>query len=52
MSVARLEKSLRLASPAIIGRIEGDRYILDPRTIQEGQAEIISTTLERVLLKK
>jgi L-seryl-tRNA(Ser) seleniumtransferase len=52
MSVAKLERSLRLSSPPIIGRIEGDRYILDPRTIQTGQDEIISTTLEKILLKK
>jgi L-seryl-tRNA(Ser) seleniumtransferase len=52
MSVARLEQSLRNASPAIIGRIEGDRYILDPRTLQTGQDEIISITLGKILLKK
>ena len=52
MSVAKLERSLRMSSPAIIGRIEGDRYILDPRTIQTGQEKIISKTLERILLKK
>jgi L-seryl-tRNA(Ser) seleniumtransferase len=52
MSVAHLEKSLRQASPAIIGRIEGDRYIIDPRTIQTGQDEIISKTLGDILLKK
>ncbi len=52
MSVAHLEKSLRQASPAIIGRIEGDRYIIDPRTIQTGQDEIISKTLGKILLKK
>lgn len=52
MSVAHLEKSLRQASPAIIGRIEGDRYIIDPRTIQTGQEEIISKNLGEILLKK
>ncbi|MCP4718240.1 MAG: L-seryl-tRNA(Sec) selenium transferase [Desulfobacteraceae bacterium] len=52
MSVAKLERSLRMSSPAIIGRIEGDRYILDPRTIQTGQEKIISKTLEKILLKK
>ncbi len=52
MSVAKLERGLRLSSPAIIGRIEGDRYIIDPRTIQTGQEEIISKTLEKILLKK
>jgi len=52
MSVAKLERSLRLSSPPIIGRIEGDRYILDPRTIQTGQEEILLKTLEKILLKK
>ncbi|MCP3941853.1 MAG: L-seryl-tRNA(Sec) selenium transferase [Desulfobacteraceae bacterium] len=52
ISVAKLERNLRLATPPIIGRIEGDRYILDPRTIQIGQDEIISTTLGKILLKK
>ena len=52
ISVAKLEKGLRLSSPPIIGRIEGDRYIIDPRTIQTGQEKIISTTLEKLLIKK
>jgi L-seryl-tRNA(Ser) seleniumtransferase len=52
ISVAKLEKQLRLSSPPIIGRIEGDRYILDPRTIQLTQDEIISKTLGKILLKQ
>lgn len=51
ISVSKLEKRLRFSRPAIIGRIENDRYILDPRTIQDGQETIISTTLARVLKK-
>ncbi|MCF8091624.1 MAG: L-seryl-tRNA(Sec) selenium transferase [Desulfotignum sp.] len=49
MSVAALERSMRLSAPAIIARIENNRYILDPRTIQPGQETIISSTLETIL---
>lgn len=52
MSVAKLEQALRLASLPIIGRIESDRYILDPRTILMGQEEMIISTLEKIVLKK
>lgn len=49
MSVSSLEKQMRLSTPAIIGRIEDNRYILDPRTIQDGQEDTISSTLARIL---
>ncbi len=49
LSVTELEKHMRLSHPAIIGRIEDNRYILDPRTIQAGQENIISSTLSRIL---
>jgi len=52
LSVSKLETAMRLSSPAIIGRIEGNRYILDPRTIQDGQETIISSTLARILKEK
>jgi len=52
MSVSKLEINMRLATPAIIGRIENNKYILDPRTIQNGQEAIISSTLAKVLVKK
>ncbi len=51
LSVSALEKGLRMSSPAIIGRIEDDRYIIDPRTVQTGQAEIITQTLDTILKK-
>ncbi len=49
MSVAALERRMRLSCPAIIARIENDRYVMDPRTIQPGQETIISSTLKTVL---
>nr|NJM01296.1 L-seryl-tRNA(Sec) selenium transferase [Desulfobacula sp.] len=52
LTVSRLETAMRLSTPAIIGRIEGNRYILDPRTIQEGQDTIIASTLARILKEK
>ncbi|MBU1345041.1 MAG: L-seryl-tRNA(Sec) selenium transferase [Proteobacteria bacterium] len=52
MSVSKLEINMRLSTPAIIGRIEDNKYILDPRTIQEGQDTIISSTLGNILANK
>jgi L-seryl-tRNA(Ser) seleniumtransferase len=52
LSVSKLEIKMRLSTPAIIGRIEDNKYILDPRTIQNGQEAIISSTLAKVLVKQ
>ncbi len=52
MSVSKLETRLRMSSPAIIGRIEDNKYILDPRTIQDGQDFTISSTLTKILNTK
>ena len=49
MSVAALERRMRLSCPAIIARIENDRYVMDPRTLQPGQDTVISSTLKTVL---
>ncbi|MFH2092412.1 MAG: L-seryl-tRNA(Sec) selenium transferase [Pseudomonadota bacterium] len=49
MSVSKFEQRMRSSTPAIIGRIEDNRYILDPRTIQDGQEDIISSTIARIL---
>jgi len=51
MSASRLEINMRLSTPSIIGRIENNKYILDPRTIQNGQEKIISSTLAKALKK-
>ncbi|WP_022664552.1 L-seryl-tRNA(Sec) selenium transferase [Desulfospira joergensenii] len=52
LSVTRLEKGMRASSPPVIARIEEDRYILDPRTLQPEQENSIAQTLESVLKKK
>ncbi len=52
MSVTKFEIKMRMSSPAIIGRIEDNRYILDPRTIQDGQEQIIFSTITSILVKK
>lgn len=52
LSVSRLEKAMRLSENPIIGRIEDNQYILDPRTIQNGQEPIIALTLANILVKK
>jgi len=52
ISVSKLEMRMRLSTPSIIGRIEDNRYILDPRTIQDGQETVISSTLAKILVKK
>ncbi|SDU03612.1 L-seryl-tRNA(Sec) selenium transferase [Desulfobacula phenolica] len=52
MSVSKLELHMRLSTPAVIARIEDNKYILDPRTIQNGQEAIISSNLTKILKKK
>ncbi len=49
MSVARLERGMRTGRPSIIGRIENDQYLIDPRTVQNGQEPLIFNTLEALL---
>ncbi len=49
MSAAHLERKMRMHRPSIIGRIENDRFIMDPRTIQEGEEMIISRALVKIL---
>ena len=49
LSVARLEKRMRMATPAIIGRIDNGRFIIDPRTLQPGDAQTIIDTLCAIL---
>lgn len=52
MSVSALEKALRASTPAVMGRIDDDRYIIDPRTLQPGQDEILTQTLDTVMNKR
>ncbi len=51
LSVSRLEQCARNSKPALIGRIETDCFILDPRTIQDGQEALIADILEAIFTK-
>jgi L-seryl-tRNA(Ser) seleniumtransferase len=47
-SAAWLERSLRLNAPPIIARVAGDRLLLDPRTLLEGDEEVLAHALARL----
>ena len=44
-----LARRLRLGDPPVIGRIEGDRLLLDPRTVLEGEDELLLEAVRRAL---
>ena len=47
MSLDQLEVNLRLGSPAIIGRINRDRFLLDVRTLRrEDFQDIVAAVAE------
>lgn len=52
MSANALEKSLRENDPPIIGRIEDDAYIMDPRTLRDDDLPIIGKAFENVLCRR
>jgi L-seryl-tRNA(Ser) seleniumtransferase len=49
ISVNRVERLLRGGQPPIIGRIEDDRFIMDVRTIEEQEYDIIVQAFESIL---
>ena len=49
MSVARLEKGLRLSTSHIIGRIKDNKYSMDVRTIFDDEFETIAKELANIL---
>jgi len=49
LSANKLEKNLRRNSPPIIGRIEDDAYVIDPRTLLDDDLPIIRTAFEKLL---
>ncbi len=51
ISANALEKSMRENDPPIIGRIEDDAYIMDPRTLKDDDLPIIRTAFENILKK-
>ncbi|NOY70183.1 MAG: L-seryl-tRNA(Sec) selenium transferase [Deltaproteobacteria bacterium] len=46
MSAAGIDERMRGGTPAVVGRIEDDLYLMDVRTIRPGEAEIISRVFE------
>ena len=49
LSANKLEKNMRQNTPPIIGRIEDDAYIIDPRTLLDDDLPIIRTAFEKLL---
>ena len=49
LSPNAIEKSLRLSSPPIIGRIEDDMYVMDMRTLQDDELETVRSAFETLL---
>ncbi len=44
-----LENMMRHSDPPIIGRIEDDMFVMDPRTIQQDEYAIIETAVENLI---
>jgi L-seryl-tRNA(Ser) seleniumtransferase len=44
-----VERWMRNSNPPIIGRIENDRFIMDPRTLQEEELDIIEKAFAEIL---
>jgi L-seryl-tRNA(Ser) seleniumtransferase len=49
LSANTLETNMRNNSPPIIGRIQDDAYIIDPRTLKDDDLPIIESAFEHVL---
>jgi L-seryl-tRNA(Ser) seleniumtransferase len=49
LSANKLEASLRLHTPPIIGRIDSDAYVVDPRTLSENDIPLIVAAFKDVL---
>ena len=49
MSANVLGKSMRKNDPPIIGRIEDDAYIMDPRTLKDDELPVIRRAFEKVI---
>jgi L-seryl-tRNA(Ser) seleniumtransferase len=49
LSVNKLEQNMRRNSPPIIGRIEDDGFVMDPRTLQDDDLPIIRSSFENLL---
>ncbi len=50
-SANSLELKMRTASPPVIGRIENDLFILDPRTIQDEEVDMIVHAFKQIMIR-
>ena len=48
VSASAIERTLRFNSPPVIGRIENDIYLVDLRTVQDSDLEIIAAAIQSV----
>ncbi len=49
IATQRIETALRKSRTPIIGRIESDRYLMDVRTLQDGEVEIIQEAFRKLI---
>lgn len=49
LSANKLERNMRRNTPPIIGRIENDAYVIDPRTLLDDDLPIIRSAFEKLL---
>jgi L-seryl-tRNA(Ser) seleniumtransferase len=49
ISLQELTVRLRTASPPVIGRVQDERLLLDPRTLLSGEAELLARALAEAL---
>ncbi len=49
LSANAIDNAFRAFDPPVIGRIENDLFIIDPRTVLEGESELIVDTFKRLL---
>lgn len=52
MTINALERFMRRNSPPVIGRIEDDLFVMDLRTVQSDELEIIGTAFKTMLNKE
>lgn len=45
IKISQIEKGLRSLEPAIIGRVENDCFVIDARTIQDNEVDLLCTLL-------
>jgi L-seryl-tRNA(Ser) seleniumtransferase len=48
-SANAIDRFMRTQSPAIIGRIESDRFVMDPRTIADDEVPVIRDAFQRLI---